>query len=46
MYKYNIRDIKFKTKKACLDYTRTKIKNLGCCTIDKENVDFDFSIIF
>ena len=46
MNKYNIGDINFKTKKACLEFTRTKITNLGCCTIDKENVDFDFSIIF
>jgi len=42
MYKYNIGDIHFKTKKACLDYTRTKIKDLGCCTIDKEHIDFSF----
>ena len=42
MNKYFIGDIHFKTKKACLDYTRTKIKNLGCCTIDKEHVDFNF----
>jgi len=42
MYKYNIGDIHFKTKKACLDYTRTKIKNLGCCTIHKEHVDLNF----
>ena len=42
MYKYNIGDIKFKTKKACLDYTRTKIKNLCCCTIDNGHVDFNF----
>ena len=42
MYKYNIGDIHFKTKKACLDYTRTYIKKIGCCTIHKEHDDFNF----
>lgn len=42
MNKYNIGDIVFKTKKACEDYTRTKIKSLGCCIIDKEHIDYNF----
>ena len=42
MNKYSIGNIVFKTKKACEEYTRTKIKKLGCCIIDNGHVDFIF----
>ena len=46
MNKYNIGNIVFKTKKACEEYTRTKIKKLGCCIIDKNHSDYTFLKIF
>ena len=42
MNKYNISDIVFKTKKACEENTRAKIKNLCCCIIDKNHIDYTF----
>ena len=29
-------------KKACEEYTRAKIKKLGCCIIDKNHIDYTF----
>lgn len=37
-----IGNIEFKTKKECENFTRTKITELGCCKINKENIDYMF----
>ena len=42
MNKYSTGNIVFKTKKTCEEYTRTKIKKLGCCIIHKEHVDYGY----
>lgn len=37
-----IGNLEFKTKKECLNYTRSFIRNLGVCKIDKENANYSF----
>jgi hypothetical protein len=42
--KYYIGNLEFNTKKECENYTRNVINLLGCCTIKKDNLHFDFFI--
>jgi hypothetical protein len=39
---YTIGDQHFKTKRDCLEFTRTLLKTLGYCEIDKDNPNFNF----
>jgi hypothetical protein len=41
-YKYYIGDIRFKTKKDCLVYTRNIINDLGCCEIKEDHIQYNF----
>ena len=40
--KYYIGNLEFKSKKACADYARNKINNLGRREINKTHLDFNF----
>lgn len=42
--KYNIGNLEFKTKKACEEYTRNIVNTLGCCTINKDHLQYKFFI--
>ena len=44
MSKYSIGSISFKTKKACENYTRTKINELGISTINEQHHDYNFFV--
>lgn len=41
---YIIGELSFKTKKACLEYTRQLIRELGCCIIDKNHDKYNFFV--